>query len=378
MLSDNADPQSEVLAGTPGVSLWGTGDRSPDKVVAQLANWRPNVVYAHGLEDPGVEAAISGQYPTAFFAHGYLGTCISGTKCFGRRGYQSCTRPLTAACLALYFPRGCGGKNPLTMVRLYKQQRQRRELFKRYAAVLAASRHMVQECQRNGAPKERLHLLPLFPIGLRPAPEPPAPRQRTDRVLFAGRLTALKGLHHLVAAVHIAAKALDRRLTLVVAGEGPERTGAEADARRLGVHVEFLGWVGPERRNAEMRAADVLGMPSLWPEPFGLVGLEAGCMGLPTVGYASGGITDWLAPGVSGECAPGGRPEPSELAAALVRALADEAHHQRLRVGAWQAAKAFSPERHVEELLGVLRAAASGQLSTRGSTRTAVTRQYPL
>ena len=100
----------------------------------------------------------------------------------------------------------------------------------------------------------------------------------------------------------------------------------QSDARRLGVKAEYLGWIGMDRRETEMRAADVLGVPSLWPEPFGLVGLEAGCVGLPAAGYATGGIPDWLAPGETGESAPGDAPAPKDLAAALVRVLADDHH----------------------------------------------------
>ena len=103
-----------------------------------------------------------------------------------------------------------------------------------------------------------------------------------------------------------------------------------------------------------MRAADVLAVPSVWPEPFGLVGVEAGCVGLPAVGYATGGIPDWLIPGVSGESAPGDRPDPAELAAALVRALADDDHRHRLAVGAWEVARRFTPEAHVRKLAAVL------------------------
>jgi glycosyltransferase involved in cell wall biosynthesis len=144
----------------------------------------------------------------------------------------------------------------------------------------------------------------------------------------------------------------------VVAGDGPDRPAAQAAARKRGVRVEFLGWVNPARREAEMLAADLLAVPSVWPEPFGLVGVEGGCVGLPAVGYAAGGIPDWLIPGVSGESAPGDRPDPAALASALVRALADDDHLHRLRVGAWSVARKFTVASHLEQLRPVLSAAA--------------------
>src|SRR6202034_271377 len=96
-----------------------------------------------------------------------------------------------------------------------------------------------------------------------------------------------------------------------------------------------------------MRQADLVAVPSLWPEPFGLVGIEAGCFGVPAVGFAVGGIPDWLIPGQTGELAPADPPTVEGLAEAIVRALEDPAHYQKLCSGAWEMAKRFSLERHL-------------------------------
>ena len=110
-----------------------------------------------------------------------------------------------------------------------------------------------------------------------------------------------------------------RPLTLVVAGDGQEKPHLEALAKRLEVPTQFAGRVGPGLRG--LMRGEVLAVPSVWPEPFGLVGIEAGCVGLPAVAYEVGGIPDWLAPGESGESAPGERPTVAGLADALVRRL---------------------------------------------------------
>jgi glycosyltransferase involved in cell wall biosynthesis len=244
------------------------------------------------------------------------------------------------------------------MLRQFKMQRRRLQNLRQVRAVLTASRHMRDEYLRHQIPADRLHVVPLFPPGAVRDVVPPEPRPARKRILFVGRITALKGWRHLLEAIPLAAAALGRTLTLVVAGDGPDRSAFEAEAKRRNIPAEFLGWVDAERRNAEMRTADVLAVPSVWPEPFGLVGIEAGCVGLPSVAFAVGGIPDWLLPGVSGELAPGERPNPRDLADALVRALADRDHWQRLRVGAWETAGRFTLEAHLERLLPILRAAA--------------------
>ena len=341
----------------PGVEWLSVADQSPDQMIGLVAEWGPSIVYTHGLGEPAFEAALAAAFPTVYYAHNYGGMCISGTKCKTFPSPIPCERTFGPACLGLYLPRRCGGLNPLEAVQQYNRERRRQRSFARFQAVLVASRHMAAEFVRNGTPADRVHLVPL-PVAAPPDREPPPARLVSGRILFVGRLTALKGWPHLVAAILRAANSLGRPLTLVVAGDGPDRAKFEAAVGRAGVPAEFLGWVSAARRDAEMRNADLLAVPSVWPEPFGLVGVEAGCVGLPAVGYAVGGIPDWLIPGVSGELAPGERPDPRDLADAIARALSDAGHWQRLRVGAWETAKRFSPEAHLNALMPILESAA--------------------
>ena len=82
-----------------------------------------------------------------------------------------------------------------------------------------------------------------------------------------------------------------------------------------------------------------------------MVGIEAGFEGLPAIGFATGGIPDWLVDGVSGATAPGERPVVRDLADALVRALGDERHYRTLCAGARKVSAQFSgptPSGHID------------------------------
>jgi glycosyltransferase involved in cell wall biosynthesis len=166
----------------------------------------------------------------------------------------------------------------------------------------------------------------------------------------------VKGVDYLIRAIPEATARLGRALSLTVAGDGAERGKLQELASRLQVNVDFVGWVDNQQKLQLMQAADLLALPSLWPEPFGLVGIEAGSVGLPAVGYAVGGIPDWLIAGESGELAPGDPPSATGLAEAIVRALADPQHYEKLRRGAWQTAQRFTMESHLAELESVLSA----------------------
>jgi glycosyltransferase involved in cell wall biosynthesis len=344
------------LVAPPEVQTWSAVDRPVQAVLADLTAWKPDVAYGHGS---ALDVEVSERFGMVYFAHNYLGACISGSKCHSLPGPVPCSQPLAPMCLAQFLPRRCGGLNPLTALRQYRQGRRWQRALGSYRAVLVDSRHMAAEMIRNHVPVQRVHVNPPFPTSIAPDIDPPRPRAWSNRILLSGRLTWQKGWSHLVEALPRAGAALGRRMTLVVVGDGPDREQIRTMGARAGLEVELLGWVHAARRNAEMRQADLLAVPSLWPEPFGLSGIEAGCAGTPAVGYAVGGIPDWLVPGVSGESADGAKPEPQALANALVRALGDRDHWQRLRHGAWETACRFSPEAHVDRLLPILEAAAA-------------------
>jgi glycosyltransferase involved in cell wall biosynthesis len=92
-------------------------------------------------------------------------------------------------------------------------------------------------------------------------------------------------------------------------------------------------------------------LPSLWPEPLALVGLEAARHRLPVAAFAVGGVGEWLTPGRNGYLAPGNPPTVQGLTAAIVACLRDPLTHARLREGAGRLSADFSFETHVELLL---------------------------
>ncbi|HEX2672514.1 MAG TPA: glycosyltransferase, partial [Polyangiaceae bacterium] len=261
-----------------------------------------------------------------------------------------CTRRFGAACLPTNYLRGCGVRNPRHLLDLYDVQRIRAKVLQGLAATIVASEYMRQVYVNQGLPEDNVYTLPC-PTETSPDPAAPPASESCDRVLFLGRLTTGKGCVRAVQATAHCQRALGRALHLTVAGEGPELSSCQRLADKLGVDADFVGWVGSERRLELLRRADALIVPSLWPEPFGIVGIEAASVGVPAVGYAAGGIVDWLRPGETGELADATGFRPLPLAAALERALRDPAHHRRLQLGAWRMAHEFDTDRHFSKLV---------------------------
>lgn len=96
----------------------------------------------------------------------------------------------------------------------------------------------------------------------------------------------------------------------------------------LGGRVRFAGWIPREGIGEFYAAARVLAVPARWPEPFGMIGLEAMHHGRPVVAFATGGIPDWLDDGVTGLLSP--EQDVAHFAANLERLLMDHVLASRM------------------------------------------------
>jgi glycosyltransferase involved in cell wall biosynthesis len=349
------DPGSErVDPPDAHIPCLGTEESGFDAGLQFVRDWKPDVVYSQGLESPDLQSALLDEYRTVFYAHNYVGTCASSEKCHAFPTPQPCDRQFGPMCLVLWYPRRCGGLNPVTMGKMYRRSAQRNAQLPKYAAILVASAHMRREYERHGVSPDKIQVAAL------PNPDQGADFHTAARsgslphLLFLGRLTKLKGAAELLRAIPRAEKQLGRPLRVTIAGDGPERENLQASARRNALQAEFTGWVGGVQKANLMEQADLLVVPSLWPEPFGLVGIEAGAHGLPAVAFDTGGISDWLISGYSGELAPGNPPTSQGLADAITRALSHPSHYADLCRGAREVASRFTLAAHVSQLETIL------------------------
>lgn len=105
------------------------------------------------------------------------------------------------------------------------------------------------------------------------ASTPPNPGRAAQTFGFIGRIVPAKGLELLLEAV----RGTDRLLLVAGAGEESYVSSLRDSAPD---NVIWLGWVEPEQFYTQI---DVLVVPSAWPEPFGLVVVEAAEAGVPVL-----------------------------------------------------------------------------------------------
>lgn len=343
----------DLPADVPRISAANAG---MDAAFNALRDWRPDVVYVQGLLEADTGLRLQRIAPSVLFLHSYVGTCISGAKTQRRPVPAPCHRTFGWPCLVQYFPKACGGRNPITMWSEFRRQTTQLEIMRRYKRILTHSDHMKAEMSKHGL---RSDIVP-FPVALQHASGVREPSE-SWRLLFVSRLDSLKGGRLLLDALPVIAACASKRISLTVAGDGPERAALEARARELAsdaMKTRFTGWIAHEQLGALFQEADLLVVPSVWPEPFGSVGPLAAQYGVPAAAFDVGGIRTWLTDGMSGHLAPATPPTTHGLAEAILRCFADPQHYAELRRGARTSAQRFTMANHLPALMASLEQAA--------------------
>jgi glycosyltransferase involved in cell wall biosynthesis len=336
VLAGEIEPEQhdgERTVTVPGLAARELSSAAAGRYAAALAEFAPDVVHVHHLYDPLVASLTRGHAPVVWGVHDYL--CFSGSLYF--RSGRACGRAHGPGCVPTMALRGCAhGWDPRGRFDNYRLTTRLVSLLREVDVALAYSSAVHRNLATNRVDGERITPFISSEVEVRPP-------GLDDRVLYVGRVNRSKGLGELIGAV----SELDRG-TLDVCGDGWWRQSAEKLVRRhrLGDRVRFLGWLGDDKLRAAYDRAAVVAVPSLWQEPFGMVGLEAMARGRPVVASDVGGILDWLVDGVTGLLAPPG--DVGALASALRRLLADPELRARMgAAGADRVRDHFTADTHI-------------------------------
>lgn len=134
-------------------------------------------------------------------------------------------------------------------------------------------------------------------------PETFRPRFRGGKYLaFLGRTSPEKGLDR---AIEIARRA-GMPLKIAAKIDRADQEYFDACIKPLldCSDVEFLGEIGYPEKNKFLADATALLFPIAWPEPFGIVMIEAMACGTPVIAYPFGSVPEVLQDGVSGYIVP--------------------------------------------------------------------------
>ncbi|MEO6835276.1 MAG: glycosyltransferase [Candidatus Tumulicola sp.] len=317
--------------GVPAQAVKWSDEHDPPSAAASEAvatiarDFAPDVAAVHNVLDAGVlDATLLHAPRVVYHLHDHRPFCPNGDRLYPQGGGICGIAMGSFACGWHALANGCAyGPRPRTFALIRNRAAVARAVGAADATI-ALSRYVANLAERNGIAPERTHVVSP-PLADEAFAVSPAPRPAADAVLFAGRVVPSKGARSLVRA--LAGISPSERPLLRIAGEGPDLAAALKEARTRGVRIQALGRLDSAAMLRAYDDAALVAVPSLWGEPFGLVGIEAFARGRPVAAYDAGAISEWI--GGGGRLVPRG--DEGALGAAIGALLARDA---------WQAAAA--------------------------------------
>ena len=257
---------------------------------------QPDVVYVHKTSDLDLlRKLIDTDLPLVRMVHDHDMYCQRSSRYFPWNR-NICTKKASHACvITCGLVRNRNGKIPVKLAWPGKKLDEIK-LCKQFGTHIVQTDYMKDQLTLNGFDPKGIEILPV------------APQQRdigdkqnydTPNILFVGQLVRGKGVDFLLKSL---ALIKNKTWQCTIAGEGSHRETCEALAEELELtdRVTFTGRLNREKLDEEYQKARVGVVPSVWPEPMGMVGLEFMWASLPVVAFDAGGISHWLKHGETG------------------------------------------------------------------------------
>ena len=276
-------------------------DRQLVTSLADIDQSQCTLLHVHEGE---VLASLNQKCPVIYTLHNHNLYCPSGSKYFPIAGVVCDRHVSILGCTWGHLIDGCGSRRPHKIMANFSRVFSEFETVKRLGiTVIANSDYVRSQLIENGLPAAQVVTLR---CGIAAPASKHIPLDRAvhsqQRILFAGRIVKDKGLDWLLRAMPL----LDPSIHLDIAGDGwsmsqMRRLAEELD---LGDRLTWHGWCQGEQLEDLYRQSFAVIFPSVWPEPAGLITLEAYARFRPVIASAVGGIPEHIVDGKTGILVP--------------------------------------------------------------------------
>ena len=266
--------------------------RCAPAVLDAVLGFAPDLAHVHASINFALENAVRARIPALKTLHVYE-FCPAGTKFHAATG-QACTVTTGLLCVPRQgYLRCTTSRRPAVWWGNYRQALRSNRHHQDYDQLIVASEFVRRQAIATGFDGARVAVVPYFTT--LPADVPPV---TTRNVLHVGRVVREKGADLLLEAM----AQVPGEWRVVIVGDGIDLAFVRQRAAALGIadRVDFKGWRTGTALDEEYRHAAVVAVPSRWPEPFGITGIESMAWQRPVVAFDVGGIPEWLEDGAGG------------------------------------------------------------------------------
>lgn len=216
-------------------------------------------------------------------------------------------------------------------------------------AIIAVSSYVKERLIKAGYDQETIRLIPNFTKEI--SQKSSVESTNNKELLFVGRMDKSKGVHVLIKALAKAKITREEELTINLIGDGEHKPYFESLAKTFKVDANFLGGVPDSILEEHYQNAYFVVVPSVFPELFAIVILEAMSYGKPVIASRVGGAVDLVLHGKTGFLF-----EPNDvdaLANFIGVLLKDDKLVAYMGNKAFRRSKRFSESNHLKQLLNL-------------------------
>jgi glycosyltransferase involved in cell wall biosynthesis len=347
----NGDCVKALRYGNPAWSWDGTIEDFKAFLASELGAGGRGLLHVHSISDPGLIRACFGVAPVVRTMHEPRMFC-PGQQKFWSRSEIPCPKPFGAHCLWHAYTEKCCNRHPKRLLGAMRNAHfEITEASHQYAAIIANSQFMSEQAVLAGVPKQKLTVLPCFAEQMGSIET--SLKHESRRIVFAGRLSKSKGVHYLLRAFALLRKRLPEA-RLDIAGSGIDGDFFVRLSNTLGLSeaVTFHGWCDRQEMDRLLEGSCVVAFPSIYPEAFGISGIEAMIHRKPVVAFDVGGVREWLRHGETGFLVEAKNID--AFALALQNLFKDRELHKRMSLRAREIAlNNFSATHHVSRLTDI-------------------------
>ncbi len=352
--TDNSKGVRRVILGDENIKVWFLPDLLPFsrksltyKIMAILLSLC-NPVYAKY-----VDRVLRIEQPDILHIHNYGPISLSGAEAAERLGIKviQTFHGYSFECPkgSLFRRTGTICCNPLPICKVYGKIL--RNKISWYDSIIAVASYVKERLVGAGMSPDLISVIPNMNhrLHVHGSSKTITDRSRDKIILFVGRMVKAKGVHILIRALAKVEKTNSRKFDVNLIGDGEDKAYFKALAQSSHTDVNFLGKVPDRVLEEHYENAYLIVVPSLFPELFGLVILEAMSHGKPVIASRIGGISEIVLHEETGFLFEPG--DTDELAEYLKILLADDKLAINMGLRALKASERFTGTNHLKQLL---------------------------
>jgi glycosyltransferase involved in cell wall biosynthesis len=320
------------------------------KLKELLSEWKPDIVHFHGVSKAltwvPVKVVNSYKIPSVYTLHDF-GLLCPNMSLYNFKTEKQCDLYENGKALKCLFT-NCDKRSYLQKLWRYLRFHYTKDTLRIYSRIdgFIAVSNFVKEMFSGYLPANKKIMVISNPINkIDKAIIPEITKKRKTTFLYAGRLSAEKGLDLLMGAI------MEVDADLTVAGDGEMLSLVKKTAGQPGNQkINVLGWLDEQKVYKQIQGCDAIILPSKVMEAAPTIISEAAGLGKPSIVANQGGALDFVKNNLNGTLFAAG--DKNSLISAMQKYIDDPLLSDRLGKGARASFEesGFSNEKHIREL----------------------------